>query len=190
MRQRRVAIAVFLILATAVLADLSPDVYKNLQKTAPEILSIRVSSVDVHRTFAKPSSCSFFDFEVIRDVKLEARVVRVVRSETGVHASDVIEIEYSSISRCSGWNGPRSIPLLRKGDQVYAFVARRGRTTSFEPAARGATFSVSLPEEWARSQGCTELASDTEADNAASAAAHRALGFEEAAVVRCFRKSL
>jgi hypothetical protein len=116
-----------------------------LQRKAPEILEIRVLSADVHRRFAKPSGCSFFDFEVIRDVKVEARVVRVVRSASGVHAGDVVGIEYSSINRCSDWNGPRSIPLLRKGDQLYAFLARRGRTTLFDPAARGATFSAAMP---------------------------------------------
>lgn len=145
MRERCIAISIFLILAAAVMADLSPDVYKDLQGKAPEALYIQVSSVDVHRSFAKPSGCSFFDFEVIRNVKVDARVVRVIRSETGVHPGDVIEIEYSSISRCSDWNGPRSIPLLRKSDLAYAFLARRGRTASFEPAARGATFSFSMP---------------------------------------------
>jgi hypothetical protein len=144
MRKRCIAIAILLILATAVLADLSPDVYKDLQRKAPEVLYIQVSSVDLHRRFAKPSGCAFFDFEVIRNVTVEARVVRVVRSQTGVHAGDVIEIEYSSIRRCSDWNGPRSMHLLREGDRVYAFLSRRGRTASFEPAARGATFSFSM----------------------------------------------
>ena len=62
-----------------------------------------------------------------------------------------------------------------------------------DPDSRGSGVGAALiraAEEWARSQGCTEIASDTEADNASSAAAHRALGFEETAVVRCFRKSL
>lgn len=49
---------------------------------------------------------------------------------------------------------------------------------------------VSAAEEWARSQGCTEFASDAEADNEQSALAHRALGFAEAGTVRCFRKNL
>jgi L-amino acid N-acyltransferase YncA len=35
-----------------------------------------------------------------------------------------------------------------------------------------------------------ELASDAEVHNLASAAAHRAVGFEEVGVVRCFRKVL
>lgn len=48
----------------------------------------------------------------------------------------------------------------------------------------------SAAEDWARSQGCRELASDTEHDNKGSAAAHKSLGFTEVGVVRCFRKQL
>jgi aminoglycoside 6'-N-acetyltransferase I len=49
---------------------------------------------------------------------------------------------------------------------------------------------VAAGEEWARSLGCREFASDALADNTLSAAAHQALGFEEVEVIRCFRKSL
>jgi aminoglycoside 6'-N-acetyltransferase I len=62
-----------------------------------------------------------------------------------------------------------------------------------EPAARGRHIGaalVSAAESWGRSQGCVELGSDAEVENLVSAAAHRALGFEETGVVRCFRKSL
>jgi aminoglycoside 6'-N-acetyltransferase I len=45
-------------------------------------------------------------------------------------------------------------------------------------------------EAWARAQGCREFASDALAENAVSAAAHRALGFEEVGLLRCFRKDL
>jgi aminoglycoside 6'-N-acetyltransferase I len=80
----------------------------------------------------------------------------------------------------------------------YAEGCESGRIAFVEgwyvdPAARGTGVGAALiraAEEWGRSQGCTEIASDTEADNASSAAAHRAVGFAETAVVRCFRKSL
>jgi aminoglycoside 6'-N-acetyltransferase I len=49
---------------------------------------------------------------------------------------------------------------------------------------------VAAAEAWARASGCSELASDAVADNALSATAHQALGFEEVEVIRCFRKSL
>lgn len=45
-------------------------------------------------------------------------------------------------------------------------------------------------ETWARAQGCRELASDATLDNAASIAAHRALGFQEVERVVCFLKKL
>ncbi len=49
---------------------------------------------------------------------------------------------------------------------------------------------VRAVEEWARTQGCTEMASDTWLDNELSQEAHEALGFEE--VDRCvlYRKGL
>lgn len=49
---------------------------------------------------------------------------------------------------------------------------------------------VKEAEGWARAQGCTEFASDTEVGNAASAAAHERLGFEEVDRIICFRKAL
>jgi aminoglycoside 6'-N-acetyltransferase I len=49
---------------------------------------------------------------------------------------------------------------------------------------------VAAAEEWGRSQGCREFASDTLPENAVSAAAHCALGFREVGLVRCFRKDL
>lgn len=49
---------------------------------------------------------------------------------------------------------------------------------------------VAAAEAWARSRGCREFASDAEADNETSTAAHRALRFEEVGLIRCFRKQL
>lgn len=49
---------------------------------------------------------------------------------------------------------------------------------------------VRVAEEWTRRHGCTELGSDTEVENSASAAAHAAVGFTDTGVVRCFLKSV
>lgn len=49
---------------------------------------------------------------------------------------------------------------------------------------------VAAAEGWGRELGCMEFASDTEPENERSAAAHRALGFREVGLVRCFAKRL
>jgi aminoglycoside 6'-N-acetyltransferase I len=49
---------------------------------------------------------------------------------------------------------------------------------------------VNAAEQWARNQGCTEFASDTEIDNGASAGAHKALGFVEVSRLISFRKEI
>jgi len=61
------------------------------------------------------------------------------------------------------------------------------------PAARRGGVGRALieaAEEWGRERGCEEIASDTEIANESSARAHAALGFEDAGVLRCFRKEL
>ncbi|MDP9350470.1 MAG: GNAT family N-acetyltransferase [Chloroflexota bacterium] len=49
---------------------------------------------------------------------------------------------------------------------------------------------VQAAEQWARTQGYTEIASDTELKNQASQRAHQALGFEEVERTVHFRKAL
>jgi aminoglycoside 6'-N-acetyltransferase I len=62
-----------------------------------------------------------------------------------------------------------------------------------EPHARRCGVGMALiraAESWARAQGCTEFASDALVDNAVSAEAHKAAGFTEVEVIRCFMKTL
>ena len=49
---------------------------------------------------------------------------------------------------------------------------------------------VRAAEDWARAQGCTEMASDTWLDNTLSQQAHAALGYEEVERLVHFRKAL
>ena len=49
---------------------------------------------------------------------------------------------------------------------------------------------IQAAEDWARSNGFSEMASDTQLDNEVSQQAHRALGYEEVERIVCFRKEL
>lgn len=49
---------------------------------------------------------------------------------------------------------------------------------------------IKAAETWAREQGLSEFASDTDPGNAESIAAHYALGFRDAGLVQCFIKGL
>ncbi|HEY0159884.1 MAG TPA: GNAT family N-acetyltransferase [Thermoanaerobaculia bacterium] len=49
---------------------------------------------------------------------------------------------------------------------------------------------VRAAEDWARAQGCTEMASDTWLDNTVSHRAHEALGYEEVERLVHYRKAL
>ena len=62
-----------------------------------------------------------------------------------------------------------------------------------QPAARHRGVGRRLMEageDWARSMGCTEMASDTEIENVASQEAHQRLGYEIVARLVAFRKPL
>jgi aminoglycoside 6'-N-acetyltransferase I len=92
----------------------------------------------------------------------------------------------------------RAVAFAELSIRPYAEGCYSGRVAYLEgwfveASARGKGVGAALvmaAEEWARGQGCTEFASDTETDNAASAAAHKSLGFEEINRIICFRKAL
>ena len=78
-------------------------------------------------------------------------------------------------------NGTTSSPVVfLEGLAVAPDAWRRGH-------ARGLVEAVAA---WGRSLGCSELASDAHADNAAGILAHRAVGFEETERVVYFRMPL
>jgi aminoglycoside 6'-N-acetyltransferase I len=92
----------------------------------------------------------------------------------------------------------RAIGFIELSIRSYAEGCETDRVAFVEgwyivPNARGRGVGAALiraAEEWGRSQGCTELGSDAEVENLASAAAHQAVGFTQSGVVRCFLKSL
>jgi aminoglycoside 6'-N-acetyltransferase I len=84
-----------------------------------------------------------------------------------------------------------SIRWCAEGCRTERVAYLEGWFVVSEARARGVGRAlVAASEDWGRSQGCTEIASDTQPDDDVSAAAHRALGFADAGLVRCFRKDL
>lgn len=62
-----------------------------------------------------------------------------------------------------------------------------------DPAVRGRGIGralIAAAENWARSVGCTEMASDTELENVASQRAHGRVGYQEVERAVHFRKDL
>lgn len=62
-----------------------------------------------------------------------------------------------------------------------------------DPSERGKGVGRSMiraAEEWGRTMGCKEVASDTEISNETSIAVHRAMGFVEVHRIVCFKKDL
>jgi aminoglycoside 6'-N-acetyltransferase I len=92
----------------------------------------------------------------------------------------------------------RAIGFVELSIRAYAEGCCSDRVVYLEgwyvvPGARGGGVGRTLieaAEKWGRSQGCTEFASDTKSDNEVGAAAHRAVGFTEVGLVRCFRKDM
>lgn len=92
----------------------------------------------------------------------------------------------------------RAIGFAEMSIRPYAEGCYSGRVAFLEgwfvePSARNHGVGAALVravEDWGRAQGCTELGSDTNLENHASAMAHKALGFDEVERIICFRKPL
>jgi len=92
----------------------------------------------------------------------------------------------------------RALGFVELSIRPYAEGCRSSRVAYLEgwyvvSEARGRGVGRALAaaaEAWGRAQGCTELASDADPENTASVVVHRALGFEDMGLIRCFRKNL
>jgi aminoglycoside 6'-N-acetyltransferase I len=88
-------------------------------------------------------------------------------------------IEVGLRSHADGCDGRRAVGFI---EGWYVTPAHRGQSVG--------RALMAAAESWARAQGCTEIASDTWADNEASIVAHQALGFEISERLVTFRKPL
>ncbi|MFT4176172.1 MAG: hypothetical protein QM627_05910 [Luteolibacter sp.] len=117
---------------TVAKGELSPEVYRDLQKEAEEELRIKVSKVT-----SKPAG--IFDRSNWTET-IEATVVEVVRSKSGVKKGEVISIVYHRLVPKKGWVGPSPPPRLKEGNEYPAFL-KRDEGQRFSIAARGMSFT-------------------------------------------------
>lgn len=112
--------------------ELPPEVYRDLQQEAEEELRVQVWKVT-----SKPAG--IFDRSHWTET-VEATVVEVVRSKSGVKKGDVISIIYGRQVPKKGWVGPSPPPQLKEGGEYPAFL-KRDEGQRFSIAARGMSFS-------------------------------------------------
>ncbi len=113
-------------------AELAPSAYRDMQSRAPEVIQIQI-------TARKSSRLGFLNFSGDRNERLEASVLSVTRSKSGLIAGDKITITY--LHKKLRGVGPRPIPKLTNGGTYPAWLTRDAEGT-YSPAARGASFSI------------------------------------------------
>ncbi|MDM5270606.1 hypothetical protein PGH07_00270 [Sulfurovum sp. zt1-1] len=119
-----------LLFSAKLLAELPPYVYEELQKNAPELLLIKINSVETNVSL----------FTETR-VNVVAEVLEVRRSKSGLKKNDRITIVYTTFtSRPRGWVGPSPVPLLEKDKTYSAFLRKSEEVNIYMPAAKGKSF--------------------------------------------------
>jgi len=125
MLQRFLALCCCLIGFTSSNAELPPGTYDQLRIDADEALVLQVTSVKIVTS------------ENYKNVTVQAKVLRVARSKSGLTKGDTVTLKYE-VSTIP-FPGPRPIPILQKNVIYPAFLKKRGG--NFEPAAYGESFN-------------------------------------------------
>jgi Acetyltransferases len=116
---------------------------------------------------------------------MEKEMINYIVSENGAVFIYFIENKGAGFAQCSLRNdyveGTKSSPVgYLEGIYVKADHRKRGI---------GKKLLIQC-EEWAKSKGCSEFASDCELNNTKSLKFHLKIGFEEANRIICFKKKL
>jgi len=114
-------------------AELPPSAYRKWQMEAPEDLEIEVKKATP--VVALKTST----------VEVDAVVTKVTRSATRLKVGAKIHITYVHEVHERPIVGPSSIPLLHDGEKAPAFL-RHVKAQTYEPAAKGRSFSPLIPQ--------------------------------------------
>lgn len=116
-----------------VFAELPPEVYEEMQRKSPEVMKIHVNKVESERL-------GLLDFSGDRRQAVEATVISVTRTGSGLKAGDAIVIRYIARNPDEEMARPSPIPQLKEGKEYPAWLSK-AKAGHYEPAARGYSFS-------------------------------------------------
>ncbi len=131
---RNLTLILFMLMPALLRAELSPEVYKNLKRDAPEMLVVSVVEARSQRT-----SGFFLSGTGEWRESVTLRVERVERSRSGMVAGKELRTEYTRAVHRAGWVGPVPLPKLAKGGRYRAWL-ELGADGAWKPAARGHSF--------------------------------------------------
>ena len=126
-------LAAALLLAPTANAELPPQVYRQRQAAAPEVLVIRVKSV-------KTTETARADHKLVANV-VEAVVEHVARTTKGLKPGVVITIMYTQREYTQPITGPSEVPTLGESEIRPAYLAWDKELKAFSPAAGGFSFT-------------------------------------------------
>jgi hypothetical protein len=124
---------VFAVTAAPGRAELPPQVYREMQEAAPEVIRIRVRGVRTEYLHEREGT-------LIR-VTVRAVVLDIERSQSGLRSGQCVVIVYSRFDPKVPVAGPSEPPLLRVGRESPAYLALDRDLGVYRLAARGASFA-------------------------------------------------
>jgi hypothetical protein len=127
---RILAAVLFFSISLRLSASLLPSAYEGLQAKAPEHLEIQVLLAEMNP--AREAG--------IIAVRVEGRVEKVRRSQSGTKEGDIIVITYSVKESPTGQPARGEIPLLAEGEERVAYLENSGKPLQFRPAASAMSF--------------------------------------------------
>jgi hypothetical protein len=123
--------------AAPLLAEIHPKYYREWQDKAPEVVTIRIGAVKPAVTTNRHRDGDTLLIQT--RVEAEATVEAVERSASGLKPGDAIRIEYTTTRAEPPMEGPRPLPVLKRGETVPAFLLAVSKGL-YAPAAKGASF--------------------------------------------------
>ena len=148
----RTSLLLALALALPVHAEMSPEVYRGMQESAPEAVRLRVTSVERDYTQGHTAEAQM--------VRARGEVLEVTRTATGLAPGKEISLRYVHDPLPEGMAGPGPIPIILRTAEYQAFL-RGGEGGVYDPAARKASFRQTKAAEAAAAADDPERVGDS-----------------------------